>query len=255
MTIKEKFETGNFIPVLLYDNGYERKYLIKDDIQLRLNGVNITLVHKKHKDILEAYLLDNNVEIIWNNGTDNRYNTPLALYSKCENFIDTYNEDIDYKVSTIEKDKQEPHRYKAGKEEVKIETIQAPNSELKFIKPTNFKIELLKECHDGIIAYIELDTGYSTGVIYNAYGKIISADDSEYRKQSLMLTPYQEPKKWYEIESNFPCLIRGEYGISVAYYYQEDNGNLFDCYEESIISAKESRVLTNEEIDSLKVNL
>ena len=63
------------------------------------------------------------------------------------------------------------------------------------------------------------------------------------------LTPYVEPKPWYEIESNFPCLM----------YSEKQNNSFMDCKDmEAYLRWNGGnggyRLATNEEIDSLKIN-
>lgn len=91
--LKEKYETGNYIIIRLNDNGYERKWIIQTDFYKGLNGIKFKLIHKKHKDILDAYLKDNTIDIEVVYSLDNSSNSVRVL-----DFIESYDERLDYKL-------------------------------------------------------------------------------------------------------------------------------------------------------------
>ncbi len=129
------------------------------------------------------------------------------------------------------------------------EYITVPGSDKKFLKP-EFEFEILGKKNNFAIGYIVDSAGVIKGSKwYLGSGECVVGANSE---DEYNLTPYEQP--WYEIESNFPCLIKADdNNISVAYEYQKENGDLWCCFGDSIISAEQAIRLTNEEIDSLKV--
>ena len=81
--MKEKFESGDYVCVFNRDGwgiGYS---------ELILKHYKHKLIHNKHKDILEAYLADNSVEIY-----DNTYDELVEPY----HFIENYDENIEYEL-------------------------------------------------------------------------------------------------------------------------------------------------------------
>lgn len=60
--LKEKYATGNYICISGETRNQKTIWVIVSDISQFTFG-NFKLIHKKHKDILDAYLADNNVEI------------------------------------------------------------------------------------------------------------------------------------------------------------------------------------------------
>ncbi len=280
MNRADKIGNKDYIAVVTEWCGFSRSYIIENTLHTTINinyGTVVTFIHKKHKDILDKFLKDRSVGIEYKNNI-------MTDWKKInENFIETYDEDLGYRLkfengdtldeeyinnyesiieavnklgkawasSLVEQAEaiQAQKRYKAGKEEIEI--ISAPNSDIKFLKP-EFECELFfsNACGDtfGLV-------DNNIAVFYNKKGicyEICEEENSPSIKYNL--TNYKEQKEWYEIESNFPCLIKADNNqISVVYEYQVDNGNLWDCYGDSIISAEQAIRLTDEEIDSLKV--
>ncbi len=135
------------------------------------------------------------------------------------------------------------------------EYTTVPGSDKKFLKPTSWKCEFFKDDGCKLFATVTHQLSKTISCIYDYNGacyEIDTASSKLVRWHLKDLTPYEQP--WYEIESNFPCLIKADdNNISVAYEYQKDNGDLWCCYGYSIISAEQAIRLTNEEIESLKV--
>ena len=231
--------------------------ILKDPLYARFNGSEVK-IHKKHKDILDAYLLDDNVTI-YVHDVDGFYS--VVQLAKDE-FINNYMEELNYSIASsgfhyerLRKlwNKSHPKKETFKEQLVKevigngVETIKAPNSDIVFLKP-EFECELIKIFEDKILAVTTDDEGiFGQARWYGLDGTI----GGVYSKFSL--TPYPEPKEWYEIEENFPCLIKVDDVISVAYEYQKENGCIWDGYADNISSANDVERLSNEEIDTLKV--
>lgn len=96
--LKQKYKSRDYI-LIVKQNGFENLWYkfnrIGDDIEEDLELIQdkrAKLIHKKHEDILNAYLKDNNVEIEVYEKMDNDY----ALLDK--DFIVTYNENYLYRL-------------------------------------------------------------------------------------------------------------------------------------------------------------
>ena len=109
--IKEKYATGNHI-MIRRDEPSAHEYIFRTEA-CRKHGFKVIennwyiiepketyiyyplfehkLIHKKHKDILDAYLADNNVEIEYN-----RHESGFELI--CGDFIEHYDESLDYRL-------------------------------------------------------------------------------------------------------------------------------------------------------------
>lgn len=128
MTQKEKFKTGNYIRVAksrTYSNIPFEK-LDNDDNYWLEREFEYFFIHKKHKDILDAYLLDNSVEIEQCSNGD-WYEININPYYDA--FIRFYDENNEYRLKQ------------------KIETIQAPNSKThkEEYKCTEFEMSFINE--------------------------------------------------------------------------------------------------------------
>jgi len=225
MTTKEKFETGNYILL--------RRYLISDGYYIENNPKDFDivcpdiLINKKHKHILDAYLKNNDVEIEYRNPNDFKH------IWECDDFIGNYNESYTYKLK-----------------EALQEYITVPNSDKKFLKP-EFECVIYEEIKhkvSGIVFYI--------GRVYKEkegyYPCSFEEDGSCFiepcgNAKEFNLAPYEEPKPWYEIESNFPCVFKSvDTGMIFGINNQSEYINLL--YMDISVER-----LTNEEIDSLKI--
>ena len=85
--LKEKYKTGEYILVRNKLSNKE-KFFIDDKFYYQI-GIKIVLVSKKHKQILDAYIENNEVEIELNSKDD------IWLVT---DFINKYNEDFDYRL-------------------------------------------------------------------------------------------------------------------------------------------------------------
>lgn len=91
--LKEKYATGNYI-CIYKNNEYMKQWEV--NIKPMWNGVGeYRLIHKKHKDILNAWLKDNNVKIKWFNEKTQKW------WSFTGNFIEDYKEYIDSNTKKI----------------------------------------------------------------------------------------------------------------------------------------------------------
>ena len=128
------------------------------------------------------------------------------------------------------------------------EYITAPNSNLKFLKP-DFRCELVKVLDGRILAITDDLCGY--------YGRArwYKFDGSTVDTVKRYLTPYIEPKLWYDKPYNFPCLVVNVVNngghMQLATKYESSNNKTGFCAHGNHIA--EYRLATNEEIDSLKV--
>ncbi len=92
--IKEKYLSGDYICVV--ENRFGSKgYFVKENDEFKENW-NYTLIHKKHKDILEVYLKDNSAEILTNQFSLDG----LCVFPEL-NFIDNYREKYDYILKDV----------------------------------------------------------------------------------------------------------------------------------------------------------
>ena len=82
----EKYSTGNYICVVENRFGPKGYFIKEDGAEFKLNW-NYTLIHKKHKEVLVAYLIDlkSSIFIIVED----------SLY-KVDDFIATYDERYSY---------------------------------------------------------------------------------------------------------------------------------------------------------------
>ena len=95
--LSEKYATGNYICVV--DNRFGPKgYFIKEDDEFKLNW-NYALIHKKHEEVLKAFLEDSTIKIFTDAYSDYAHEYyELADYFPTQNFIEFYNENYNYKI-------------------------------------------------------------------------------------------------------------------------------------------------------------
>lgn len=98
--IADKASTGDYIIVYKEVDTLTYNYKWHKNVdKLLYAGLDYKLIHKKHKDILDAYLKDTNVKIFTDDYSDDShcyYN--LKEYFSNENFIDFYNENYNYTI-------------------------------------------------------------------------------------------------------------------------------------------------------------
>jgi len=223
--------SGDYI--CLY-NYYEKGWKIIEIPEFKGEERCYKLIHKKHKDILDAYLADNSVEIEWLNGMKEGY----QIWSTFSNFINNYDCKLNYRLATRHGERETA---KVLSEIGETLTIKDGDKVYEFEKP-DFECELLKVVSgdtvatDIIVGIIKLNNKWIPYIWWN--DGISKINDSMY-----CLTPIKP--KWFEVESNFPALI-----------WNEDNNlevvrglNDFECLNWNLC-----KLATNEEIDQLKVN-
>ena len=95
--IREKYKTGDYICVV--ENRFGGKgYFIKDTGFFKENW-KYTLVHKKDKEVLDAYLLNNNIDIYTNAWADNYQDYyKLSDIFILADFVELYNENYSWKL-------------------------------------------------------------------------------------------------------------------------------------------------------------
>ena len=85
--LKQKYNTGKYILVRNKLSNKE-KFFIDDKLYYQI-GIKVILIHQKHKQILDAYIENNEVEIELNSKDDIWFLT---------DFINKYDEDFDYRL-------------------------------------------------------------------------------------------------------------------------------------------------------------
>jgi len=229
MTQKEKFETGKYIRVAKSRtfNNIPFEKLDNDDNYWLEREFEYFFIHKNHEDILDSYLLDNDVEIEQCSNGD-WYEININPYYDA--FIRFYDENNEYRLKHSFEEQLINEVIGNG-----VETIQAPNSDIKFIKP-EFECELWHRDRTYILGKVRLP--YDIKLCRWDMDTGICREDEKYN-----LTPYQEKKEWYRDESNFPCVIVDKMNHNDIRIVKENMGINWEVY----------RPATNEEIDSLKI--
>lgn len=190
------------------------------------NYWEIKLIHKKHESILDAYLKDNDVEII-KKLVDKK--TSLNDFD----FINSYCEDCEYKL------KETPQEY-----------ITVPGRDKKFLKPEGFDVELFfTDKHEDVFGLVGTEA-----LFWNPNGNCHYIGDDEVGEESKYnLTPYIEPKPWYKKHTNFPTIVTDGVYYQVAYDVDEEK-NMILCQDGVRLNLDTWRTLLDEEIDDLKID-
>lgn len=136
------------------------------------------------------------------------------------------------------------------------ETIKAPNSDVEFLEPP-FLIKLFEEFKKEIFARVKhTNNGCFIPITYDLDGKAYDHEGKDLPQYNL--TPYQKPKPWYEIESNFGKLIYFVNVEELAFFISYKDGlvtALVHGFEkESVHSVDAFRPATNGELDQLMIN-
>lgn len=195
---------------------------------------NTKSIHKKHKAILDAYLLDNEVSIEAKYDTQLKDNDNNNIYEwlKVDDFIADYRDNLDYRL-------KEP------------ETIQAPNS-----KPKYKKGDFVSINNEDYFTITNVSDKIEGKYYYTANGK-----DGIFNEDNL--TPYKEKKEWYEDESNigkiisYDCFDYTKLGILLTIGKESNSIWLkIVTLDGSIVEqkARKCRPATNQEIDQLNIN-
>ena len=211
-------------------NSGEKDWFILSEKQIKEDDSDYAKnIHRKDEEILIAFMRDENVVIeCCIDKKTNVWATPPC-------FVTSYSKDVEYRLkeSFIEKEK---------------DYIIAPEGVTKYNIP-DFECELLKETENTVIGMIYQNESWF-GCAWDKNGFCHQKNGFGYKEMDLV--PYQEPKNWFEDESNFPCVIADcENNLSIAYRYEKENHELWDCYDDNIVSAKFARLATKEEKEKL----
>ena len=233
-----KYSTGNWIYVtekVIEEGHYDLMYPDFSDEEYRL-------IHKKHKDILDAFLADNDVEV-------EKYKTLEGIYVTItgENFIEHYNETWVYRLKQdkphYEIDDNIKDKYDVKEHETGITLTHKENMFAKygFEKP-DFECEILGQCDLGNLGTVK-HKRESVGVVWDKEGRCFELGicNSSVLWGKYNLAPIKKP--WYEDESNFPCLMKDN---------KEEDIYLTARNKEHYLILKEyCRLATQEEVLSL----
>lgn len=216
---------------------------------------------KKHKDVLDAYLLDNSVNIEYLHdsmvGTENWCFANGTQEGKTEknltyDFIKEYSEFNEYRLK--------PQRYKASKEEIKSkpQTIKAPNSDEEFLKPKEFEVEFLKGLDGSIYSIVATEnigneTVFKSGFYTHDGHFYYSCENGITRDERFNLTSYKKPLEWYEDANNLNKLLYCKEMDKMYFFTGFLDGLVYINDTEDHFLIKDVRLATNEEIDSLKI--
>ena len=167
------------------------------------------LIHIRHKDILEAYLAGNSVEIEYEFNEETHHNA--GWYTEY-NFVENYGPDLEYRL----------------KEEEDVETLfeqssQSISSELSDSSNTSdiglpninnfqdfgftasFEGEILKEVENIYIGWVKANHGVIPMCWFKNGNTFLT-------HSNFKLTPIK--KEWYENPENFPCLVSSGYNFA-----------------------------------------
>ena len=223
MTKREKYEIGDYICIT--KDTVTGDYFIVKGSEHRVFS-DCKLIHKKDKDVLDAYLADNNVEIEFKAREDLDY---IDIPSE-RNFISYYSDLCYYQLK--------PQSGQEYKEEVLSKIHEEDDfAKLGFEEP-DFECEIFAQ-KDVYFYGIVLELGVWIQCRWDKQGR-----SSIWGRFNL--TPIKKP--WYEDESNFPCLLVLTGGTLSLEHYPMNAGT------KTMIEASYARLATNEEIDSLKGN-
>ena len=187
--LKEIYEANpnEWIVLVNFSNNWEK---LTKETPTFTNALKWKLISIKHKDILEAYLADNDIDI--------------QVYFEDEwfeqlDFIEYYNPDLEYRLKEKE-DVEIPNIHTDKATDMVQDSKEEINNFQDFGFTADFEGEILKEVDNKYIGWIKSKTiGLVSGFSWFKDGGY--ADGSvEYS-----LTPIK--KEWYEYPENFPALM------------------------------------------------
>jgi hypothetical protein len=100
--MKKKYESGNYIIIKLIDDGWSYEWKKTDSLYNGINTKEMKLIHKKHEEVLNAWLMDNDSIII-------RIKSHLGSYLELD-FIGTYDESNNYSLDEAPLFTKEPEQ-------------------------------------------------------------------------------------------------------------------------------------------------
>ena len=129
---------------------------------------NVVAIHLKHSEVLEEFLKDSDIGILWNNGLDLEEQGRHEIMGSCSNFFESYNKEKVYKLE----------------------------SDFKLIIEKGFRVPVfdnmfaLKEVGDDLIGYIETKKNHTfsckwdktTGECWDFRDKLIMKDKYDLEK-------------------------------------------------------------------------
>lgn len=231
MNMKEMYDSGDWIALSRWheyskDKSNTAKFLINRNPNFNDGTGEYKLIHKKHSEILDAYLADNDVYIDFMSADEWTY---LRL-----DFIHGYSETYDYRIA--------PRQGESYTAKVLSELGEDNFAKYGFEKPS-FECELLYNCNHNFIQGYVIARQIKYPRMWNIDGVCFECMSGEF-SENYNLTPIKKP--WYEDESNFPVLMKDN---------KEEDIYLTARNKEHYLRLKEDcRLATNEEIDQLKVN-
>lgn len=100
MQLKKKFDTGNYFCV--YDvskiDSKKRKWTLFENPSFKMPPSKYRLVHKKDADVLNAWLIGVDVEVLWDAGLSRECWKTMAEINN--DFLESYNELATYRVNS-----------------------------------------------------------------------------------------------------------------------------------------------------------
>jgi len=236
---EKKYNTGNYIALSKWKQDHpmhmdSEMFGINEYPKFDDGNGDYKLIRKKHEEVLNAWLLNNDVKI--------EFNAMIEWLSLdgCS-FIDGYNEGFDYRLK--------PKEVEKTLEDLKKEEF----TEFGFEVP-DFECEILKEVkgtETQFVGYIKLGD-LAEPVCWNTDGRCYGTfdDDFDNSTKEYNLIPIKKP--WYKNEDCVGKLAIAEGGCMVIIQRSYFEKGYAMTAEYSSCPLKFLRLATNEEIDSLK---
>lgn len=193
------WKLDTFMPFIAY-NGHD----ITED--------NFRLIHKKHEEVLNAWLEDNNVEIEWSQA-DSAWRDDKDFI---KDYLDTFNYrlksnqngEFEYVTDTdVGEEKEDETKKITQEKEVAFMEMEAVKQNVNSTCPSNFGfepkegVEILEKILGGFIGFVIDEECDKIGCVWNEIGIELYQDCKIYN-----LTP--KKVEWYLNKDNFPCLVK-----------------------------------------------
>lgn len=260
MSIKKTEAAAGYIKIF----GFKGKGEVMSWTDILLEGQeadSVSFIHSRHINILDAYLNDHKVRIKFNQGIGD-------CVLLCHHFIESYDPVFEYEIADIVKMKDGlGNSYNidindsngkntislTNEEDISKESfarilkrLSGNKDEDMFIQcgfeNPDFECEILNKTSDWLMGTV---ANYKAPCVWNEFGICLFQAVSDKSSNSKYdLTPI--PKKWYELESNFPCLM-----------FCLDKNDFMSCPDKETYLRWDLKgvykLATNEEIDQLKI--